>query len=286
MAEKLCLKWEDIQENTVKTFSELKKQEDSNVTLEKRVSLKWDDFQKNTIKNLSNLRKEDDFFDVTLVSEDLKQVMAHKVVLSSCSAFFKNILKTNKHSHPLICLTGITSIELENILDYAYHGEAQIFQEDINKFLDIARTLKMDGLLAFKTENEDFENEMITNQSNAKSPKKESLQMTENPPKGQKVIKDELTDDPVSTILLRGTFYSTVDEVEQKVLEYLGKNEYGDYICTVCGKIGGSLPGRGRLVRNLKNHIETHLKISLPCNFCGKHYSSRNSFNSHKTRFH
>ena len=254
--------------------------------MDEKFCLKWNDFQENALKTFSKLRKEDDFFDVTLVADDQKQLMAHKVILSSCSEYFKNILKTNKHPHPILCLTGISSMELESVLEYAYHGEVQIFQEDINKFLDIARTLKMDGLLAFKTENEDFENEMITNQSNAKSPKKESLQMTENPPKGQKVIKDELTDDPGSTILLRGTFYSTVDEVEQKVLEYLGKNEYGDYICTVCGKIGGSLPGRGRLVRNLKNHIETHLKISFPCNVCGKHYSSRNSFNSHKTRFH
>ena len=39
-------------------------------------------------------------------------------------------------------------MNLENVLDYAYHGEVQIFQEDINKFLDIAQILKLDGLLA------------------------------------------------------------------------------------------------------------------------------------------
>ena len=107
--------------------------------MEEKFSLKWNDFQDNTIKNFSKLRKEEEFFDVTLVSEDQKQMMAHKVVLSSCSEYFKHILKTNKHSHPMLCLTGLTSNELENVLDYAYHGEVQIFQEDINKFLDIIK---------------------------------------------------------------------------------------------------------------------------------------------------
>ena len=110
------------------------------LTMEEKFSLKWNNFQENTIKNFSKLKNEDDFFDVTLVADDQMQMMAHKVILSSCSVYFKNILKTNKHSHPLLCLTGISSMELENVLDYAYHGEVKIFQEDINKFLDIAHT--------------------------------------------------------------------------------------------------------------------------------------------------
>ena len=117
------------------------------LTMEEKFCLKWNDFQENVIKNFSKLRNEDDFFDVTLVSDDQKQMMAHKVILSSCSVYFKNILKKNKHSHPMLCLTGISSMELENVLDYAYHGEVKIFQEDINKFLDIAQILKLDGLL-------------------------------------------------------------------------------------------------------------------------------------------
>ena len=40
--------------------------------MEEKFSLKWNDFQDNTIKNFSKLRKEDEFFDVTLVSEDQK----------------------------------------------------------------------------------------------------------------------------------------------------------------------------------------------------------------------
>ena len=107
--------------------------------MEEKFCLKWNDFQENALKTFSKLRNEDDFFDVTLVADDQKQLMAHKVILSSCSEYFKNILKTNRHSHPILCITGVSSMELENVLDYAYHGEVKIFQEDINKFLDIAQ---------------------------------------------------------------------------------------------------------------------------------------------------
>ena len=97
-------------------------------SLNEKFCLKFNDFQENTIKTFSRLREENDFFDVTLVSDDQKQIMAHKVVLSSCSEYFKNILKTNKHSHPMLCMTGITSIDLDNVLNYVYQGEVKIFQ--------------------------------------------------------------------------------------------------------------------------------------------------------------
>ena len=197
--------------------------------MEEKFSLKWNDFQDNTIKNFSKLRKEDEFFDVTLVSEDQKQMMAHKVVLSSCSEYFKNILKTNKHSHPMLCLTGLTSKELENVLDYAYHGEVQIFQEDINKFLDIAQILKLDGLLASQTQSQELNDAMFTNETKQLSPKHESYQIVDTKKTKSTVFNDGHTKTPVSTISLHNS--SSVYEVEQKVAEYLGKNENG--ICAI-----------------------------------------------------
>ena len=58
-------------------------------------SLKWNDFEKNVSKSFSQLtRKQTGLFDVTLVSSDQKQVSAHRLVLSACSDFFKNILNS------------------------------------------------------------------------------------------------------------------------------------------------------------------------------------------------
>ena len=114
-----------------------------------KLSLKWADFTPNLHKSFQNLRKEEDFFDVTLVGDDFKYVTAHKVVLSSSSEYFKKVFSNNKkyfQSHALICLEGLTQSDLNNILDYIYHGELQIYKQDLDRFLGIAERLKLEGL--------------------------------------------------------------------------------------------------------------------------------------------
>ena len=46
----------------------------------------------------------------------------------------------------MLCLTGIGSEDLEYVLNYIYQGEVQIFQRDIDNFLEIAQRLKLQGL--------------------------------------------------------------------------------------------------------------------------------------------
>ena len=121
-----------------------------------KYSLKWNDFQNNISVSFNKLRNKSEFYDVTLVSDDQKQVSAHKVVLSSCSTFFNNILEKNKHSHPMLCLYGISSVQLEIVLDYIYFGEVKIYSENINKFLDIAEKLELDGLKGLKENNQEY----------------------------------------------------------------------------------------------------------------------------------
>ena len=70
--------------------------------------LKTVDYQTNISKSFQSLRTQDDFCDVTLVGEDFRQVKSHKVVLSSCSEYFKKILLNNKSlSSPILCLDGL-----------------------------------------------------------------------------------------------------------------------------------------------------------------------------------
>jgi len=65
--------------------------------------LRWNDFGAHITEGLRALREDKDFFDVTLACEDA-QIPAHKVVLSACSPFFKNIFRRNQHPHPLLYL--------------------------------------------------------------------------------------------------------------------------------------------------------------------------------------
>ena len=116
--------------------------------MDEKFCLKWNDFQNTVSQSFGALRQEKDFFDVTLVSDDEVQIPAHKLVLAPCSTFFKSILKTNEHSHPLLYLSGLNSRSLGYILDYMYQGEVKIVQGHLDSFLDSAQKLKIKGLQA------------------------------------------------------------------------------------------------------------------------------------------
>ncbi len=92
------------------------------------------------------LRQEKDFFDVTLTCDDDQQLEAHKVILSACSPFFRNILRRNPHQHPLLYLKGVKYTDLQSVLNFMYHGEVNVAQEELNSFLAVAEDLRVKGL--------------------------------------------------------------------------------------------------------------------------------------------
>ena len=94
--------------------------------MSEKLCLQWNDFQENIKSAFGNLREDKDFKDVTLVCEDGQQVEAHKVILAASSPFFEKILQRNKHPHPLIYLRGFHSQDLVAILDFLYFGEASL----------------------------------------------------------------------------------------------------------------------------------------------------------------
>jgi len=107
--------------------------------------LKWNDFESNISGAFRDLRDDKDFFDVTLSCDD-EQIEAHKVIISACSPFFRNVLRKNPHQHPLLYMRGVSFNDLKSVLDFMYHGEVNVAQEDLNNFLSVAEDLKVKGL--------------------------------------------------------------------------------------------------------------------------------------------
>jgi len=107
--------------------------------------LRWNDFESNISVAFRELREEKDFFDVTLACDD-SQVQAHKVILSACSPFFRNVLRKNPHQHPLLYLKGVKYQELLSVLNFMYQGEVNVAQEELNSFLAVAEDLRVKGL--------------------------------------------------------------------------------------------------------------------------------------------
>jgi len=107
--------------------------------------LRWNDFQQCIKSTFQDLRDENDFMDVT-ISCDGEQVKAHKVILSACSITFKTLLKKNPAQHPVIVLWDVSPRDLAAILDFMYHGEVNVKQDNLNSFLAVAERLRVRGL--------------------------------------------------------------------------------------------------------------------------------------------
>ena len=119
-----------------------------------KLCLQWNDFKENINSAFGRLRDDKDFTDVTLACEDGQQGEAHKAVLIASSPFFLNILKRNKHPHPLIYMKGVKSENLVAMVDFFYHGEANVFQENLDSFLVLAEEFQLKGMRGNQTKKE------------------------------------------------------------------------------------------------------------------------------------
>ena len=253
-----------------------------------RLCLKWNDFQDLVQASFVELRNDTDFTDVTLACED-QSIKAHKVILSACSPFFKKMLKTHLHPHPLIYMKGMKSCDLTAIVDFIYLGEANVSQERLDTFLAIAKDLQLNGLLGKADERgEDLDAGKKyhrppklepTSQADAELPKPSYKREISND--GNFAVED-------STTVAVPTYLSAdLDHIKEMVESMMEKSEnliatgrQKAHKCNVCGKEG--------LGSHIKDHIEAkHIEgILIPCNICGKIVRSTNALRQHKKMNH
>merc|ERR1712086_1004178 len=99
--------------------------------------LNWDQHEQNRTSSFNSMWECHDFLDVTIACDD-DQIDAHKVILSSASSFFHNILKRNPHSHPLLYLRGTKLKDVESLLEFIYTGQTEVSQEQLKDFMTLA----------------------------------------------------------------------------------------------------------------------------------------------------
>ena len=104
--------------------------------------LQMNRFEENGKIYWQELQMEKTFYDVTLACED-KQIMAHKLIISSCSPAIRNILKSNFTRHPVIYFRRVKYRDLQNLLNFMYHGDVAIAEESLSSFLEIAEDLNV-----------------------------------------------------------------------------------------------------------------------------------------------
>ena len=249
--------------------------------MSEKLCLKWNNFQDNVNTAFGNLREDNEFADVTLACEDGQQIEAHKVILAASSPFFQNLLKRNKHTHPLIYMRCMNSEVLASVVDFVYHGETNVSQQNFDSFLAIADELKLKGLVGqrnyLKENNEDIVTKKTTN-VNPFVMKTERLKLD------SKSLDESCTE--IST-KSEETASADSQELDLQVKSMMEKSENNipdgktfrkSYICKVCGKEGHST--------SIRDHIEAnHLeRIFLPCDVCKKIFRSRSYLRKHKCK--
>merc|ERR1719209_1306835 len=70
----------------------------------------------------------------------------------------QNLLKKHKHPYPLIIMKGIKHEILLAVVDFLYLGEANVFQESLDSFLEVAEELRLKGLMGQKDDAKKTEN--------------------------------------------------------------------------------------------------------------------------------
>ena len=100
------------------------------IEMSEKLCLQWNDYQENIKGAFGNFREDENFNDVTLVCEDGQQMEAHKVILAASSPFFEKLLGRNKHSHPMVYMRGVKFDDLLAIVDFLYRGEANVVQDN------------------------------------------------------------------------------------------------------------------------------------------------------------
>ncbi|XP_041976516.1 modifier of mdg4-like [Aricia agestis] len=124
--------------------------------------LRWNNFQTNIVNALDSLKCSEDLVDVTLTCEG-KNIKAHKVILSACSPYFRNVFKENPCQHPVIILKDVSSDDILGLLSYMYQGEVYIEESKLSSFLHTAALLQVKGLTGVTQNNENIASPNVTN---------------------------------------------------------------------------------------------------------------------------
>ena len=181
-------------------------------------------------------------------------------------------------------------------MDFVYHGETNIYQEDLDGFLALAEELQLKGLArSLNNDTNDVAETLLMPQglenkkrgveevkpfqypltvddkkmidySSGKAFPKESVNRGIVLSKEENVLVDANMEDVKGQIIL--------------ILETIGGEAGISWKCIVCGKTS-------TYKQTFERHIETHIEgISYPCNQCGAIKRSSSALSMHVSRYH
>ena len=181
-------------------------------------------------------------------------------------------------------MRGVKTKELMAVVDFIYHGEVNVYQNDLKDFLLIAEELELKGLAAFDSKEAEHYHKQFAFKTKPIKVNTTGTKFEEN------AVKNESTNPESKTISIVDECHATEDKLSlsfkydnselNEIINSMLERVSGIWTCTKCGKTA-------RDTTNLKKHIETHIEgLSHPCGYCGKTFGSRNGLQTHVSRNH
>jgi len=107
--------------------------------------LKWNDHHTLFFVGAEELCESEEYTDVTLAAGS-KFFPAHKLVLSICSPYFRQLFKKLGKDKPVIYLKDVDPKHLDLLLQYMYKGEIKVQENELVSVLNTAQGLEIKGL--------------------------------------------------------------------------------------------------------------------------------------------
>ena len=269
---------------------------------EKILHVKWGDFQKNFSETFQITEKY--MCDVTLVCEGNHAIDVHKIILSAASQIFNDLLLESRMDHPVIYLSEITLEIMSQIVEFIYHGQINVYQKSLDKFYEIGKSLKLNGLNGshsqfieneLENQREDHDDmEGVVSQNNC-------VMLYENEAtvkaKSEQVKKDLLDWDIKQVPIIPKTedskaslpqinfgkditnIYGLKEAIHSSIIKS-GEN----FLCKICPKSSVN-------IWKAKSHAQMHVKSQIipgshSCLMCGKIFTTSKRLETHKIKKH
>ena len=227
--------------------------------------------------------------DVTLMCDDKIQFKAHKYVLSASSSFFHSIInELPKKGESVIYLKGIISLEMQSILQFIYLGQATIYQNKMNDFLNVAKDLEIKAISKevydenekvsknypkshdIKNENEDT----ILQETDKKSEKfTEGIKETE-----VSIAKSFMNGSDLLKCMKCDTKFKSKNNILRHVKNM--HDRLRNFHCNECDK---SFNQNSDLIKHVQG---IHEGVKFPCNECPYKATTSSNLSAHRKKKH
>ena len=223
-----------------------------NMSLE-QFNLYWNSYSDHLKEMMENLLNSKKLADVTLVCNDKTKFKAHKFVLSAFSPVFQSIIDDLPYKEDsFIYLRGVEPQEMRSILQFMYLGQATFYQDRMNEFLNVAKSLEIKEISKDVECNVDT---FIDKENDEYNQEDKEIGLKDKSSINETYVLKE------------------IDQTETKVTDYV--DEAGQYQCGRCEKKFTFSSGL------YKHNKSAHEGLKFSCNKCNKTFTQNVQLKRH-----